>query len=67
MSTLDVAIEETERALGRVDQLYSECPRGAVAERYVIKQASLDLGSALAALRQLKSLNAPAQEQESLL
>jgi len=66
MSTLSDAIDETSRALDRVDQLYCECPRGAIAEHRVIKQASIDMGSALAALRRLQALD-EADPQESLL
>ena len=58
------AIDATRDALNRVDQLHLECPQQAIAERHVIKQASIDLKSALEALLHLYALDDEESKQE---
>jgi len=63
MSTLTDAIERGESALDAVDGLYTETHD--LKRRLLLCQASIDMGAALAALRQLQALDvddAPKQE-----
>jgi hypothetical protein len=66
MSTLTEAISRGESALATVDLLYLECPKEAIAEQHVIRQAFFDMGAALNALRRLQALKTPSEEARPL-
>lgn len=65
MSTLDSAIDETRRALDRVDQLYVN--ESDPVRSLGLRQVSIEIGAALATLLSMRVEREPVPEQEALL
>jgi len=65
MSALDAAIDETRRALDRVDQLYVN--ESDPVRSLGLRQVSIEIGAALATLLAMRAEREPVPEQEALL
>lgn len=65
MSTLDCAIDETRRALDRVDQLY--CNESDPVRSLWLRQVSIEIGAALSTLLAMRAEREPVPGQEALL